>query len=117
MGDADATPDAVLSVNRHWKTHDSDDTMHVYLTMRHRLTLRELVAYLDRHHPGVDPWTVELNFGSATWDEPATATERVARLAWRVEQRERTEAWERRKYVELKAKFESTEINEEERDG
>ena len=100
-------PDAAFSALRELKTHgDADATVRVYLTMRHRVSLRELVTYLLEHHPAADPYGVRLNFGSAVWDEPATEAEVAARLAWQAAQRERTEAWERRKYAELKARFE-----------
>lgn len=104
--------DDIERVQRGWKTRDDDSTMRCYLSMRHRVTLRELVRYLDKHHPHVDPWDVELNFSTAKWDEPSTEADRAERTAWRARQAERQDLWERKTYEQLRAKFEPAEVSE-----
>lgn len=99
-------------LRRSWKTKDDDTTMHCYLSMRHRITVRELHDYLHENHPHVDPWEVELNFATATWDEPSTEADRAEREAWRTHQADRHAAWERDMYARLRAKFEPSEVSE-----
>jgi hypothetical protein len=94
-------------VRRSWQTSEDDSLMRCYLVMRHRVTVRELLAHLAERHPDVDAMTVNLNFGTATWEEPPNDADVAFRAAWRVHQAVRHEAWERDIYARLKAKFET----------
>ncbi len=89
-----------------WKTSAVDSPVSYYLGMEGRITVGELREHFAENYPGANFDEVALNYATATWDEPATVeiiAERQAKLAW---QKERTDAWQRRTYEELKAKFE-----------
>lgn len=83
-----------------------DGPMRCYLRMEGRVTVQQLRDHLAAHYPHVDFDQVALNFGTAVWERPAHAQEIEQRKEWQRKQAERTEAWERRKYTELKAKYE-----------
>lgn len=98
---------AIEGICRSWKTEADDSWMRCYLRMKERISLREFVDYLAEHYPHVDPWTVDLNFGTAVWEEAPTEDDLAEREQWRAAQRERHAAWERKTYERLREKFES----------
>ena len=95
----------IEDLRRHWQTAADDSDMRCYLSMKNRVTLREFMDYLTEDHPHIDPWSVQLNFGTATWTDRPTEEELAAREQWRAKQADRQEAWERQAYDRLKAKF------------
>jgi len=96
--------------SRIWATKADDSWMSCYLGMQHRITLRELVDHFAEHYPHVDPLTLSLNFTTVKWSEPPTEADLAARAANRARNAERHEAWQRKAYAELKAKFEPSAV-------
>lgn len=94
---------------RSWKSSADDSPMHCYLGMHHRITMPELVAYFAEHYPHVDPNTLQMNFITVVWDEPATEEERTRRTEHHAAHDARHAKWERDTYERLKEKFESAE--------
>lgn len=94
-------------VRRTWGGNTDDDPTSCYLPMSGRVTLGELIDYLHANHPEVkNTRVVELNFATATWQEPPTAEEMAKRQAWWESKAQKQEDWERRTYERLKAKYE-----------
>lgn len=89
-------------------TNAIDSPVRCYLRMEGRVTVRQLRDHLAAHYPHADFDDVALNFGTAVWERPANPREIEQRKEWQRSQAERTETWERKKYAELKAKYEPT---------
>lgn len=95
--------------SRSWISHDNDSDVSVYITMEHRITVQEFLDYMAQQHPEVDLAQAQLNFATVRWVDRPTERELATREEWRTRQAERHEAWERKIYAELKAKFEGGE--------
>lgn len=91
--------------NRSRVTHDADSPMRSYMAVDGRVTVRELVAYMEENHPHIDPFGVELNFATAVWEDYQTDQEREQYRRHLADRERRTEEWERQTYERLKAKF------------
>lgn len=92
------------SPRRYWKTKEYN-TMQCYLAMKGRVPLGELLDHFAEKYPHVNPRTVELNYATATWDEPPTDEDRENLAAKQACHAERHEKWERETYQRLKTKF------------
>lgn len=101
--------DKIVRVTRTFKNHRKPWIVHCYATMKNRLTLREIFDLFTEEYPDIDPWSVELNFTSAVWDDEPTADEIAKWEEWERKQATRQDRWEREMYTKLKAKFEGTE--------
>lgn len=99
----------IETARRTWQSFDDDSQMRCYLGVKGRVTLAELVDHFAERYPHVDPMTLDLNFVTATWDEPPTADDIAKRESWRAQKAERHACWERDMYAKLKAKFETSE--------
>ena len=91
---------------RCWQSSDDDSQMRCYLGMQGRITLAELIEHFAEKYPHVDPMRLNLNYVTATWEEPPTADDLAKREAWRVQKAQRQARWEEEMYARLKAKFE-----------
>lgn len=100
MDDIDDQP------RRRWQTNSDDSQMRCYIGMKGRVSIGELVEHFAEKYPHVDPMSLDLNFSSATWEEPPTADDIAKREESRTWQAQRTERWERETYDRLKKKFE-----------
>lgn len=91
--------------SRSWKTGDDDAQMRCYLGMQGRITLRDLLDHFAEKYPHVDTMDLQFNFATVVWDEPPTPDDVALRQKHRADQAARTEAWERKTYDRLRAKY------------
>ena len=89
---------------RYWVSKDNDSEMCVYVALKGRIPLSDLIAYVAER--GIDPSQVGVNFPTVKWTELATPEESDARLQHRRRAEERHAKWERETYAKLRAKFE-----------
>lgn len=92
-----------LSTHRRCWATKAHDLMHIYQGMEGRIPIPELIAAFEE--AGVDWRKVQLNFATATWDEPPTTEEIDAQAERDARQAARTEAWERETLVRLTEKY------------
>jgi len=91
---------------RYWSSKDPEQPkMRVYVGIKGRATLADLMSYVEENSPGVGPSQIELNFASAVWTEPPTAEEIEQNREWEATRELNREEWERKQYEKLKAKF------------
>jgi hypothetical protein len=102
---------------RAWKKGADDSPMVCYLGMKGRVTVADLVQHFAEEYPHVDPMCLRLNFATVTWEEPPTPADIAHRAEVRARHAERTEQWERDTLVRLKAKYESSPVEEQENYG
>lgn len=95
----------IEQARRYRTSNDPESTITLYMGMKGRVPLGELITYLLIHHPGVKPYEVELNFATAKWEEPATDRDKADWEARQLDGLRRHEAWERKTYAELHAKY------------
>jgi hypothetical protein len=95
----------IKDVNRYWQTKDPESGMRVYAAMEGRITLGEFLTYMAENHPHIDPNSVNLNWGTATWEDRPTEEEVAERERQRRWSQSRHDAWERRTWEKLKAKY------------
>lgn len=88
---------------RHWISRDNDTEKSVYVGIRGRMPLNDLLAYVDQH--GVDRAKVGVNFATITWVDAATPEEIAERDESNRRADERHAKWERDTYSKLHAKF------------
>lgn len=91
--------------NRSWKAEDDHSGMRCYLGMEGRITIEDIFAHFAEHYPHVDPMKLELNFATATWDEPASPEDIEHRRKQRADYALRQEKWERETLERLTEKY------------
>lgn len=91
---------------RTWQTAEENSNIRCFLGMRGRVTLHELIDHFAEHYPHVDPYDLELNAATVTWEEPPTEEDLALRAARQQAHDERHARWERETYERLKDKFE-----------
>lgn len=96
-----------VRVTRSWRDHNRDEPVMRCRLQGSRMTIQQLSDYLAEHYPHLDIYNdVTVTGFAAVWEEPPSADEAAQIEIWRARQAERHEAWERKTYAQLKAKFE-----------
>jgi hypothetical protein len=95
---------------RMWPTNDPDGKIRCRLGMKGKVTLGEFFNHFNEHYPDIDFWNIELAAATVMWEDEPTETERRQRAEWSRKQHDRTEAWERKTYARLRAKFEGLDV-------
>lgn len=88
---------------RSWISRTNDTEKSVYVSLRGRIPLSDLIAYVDQHR--VEHADVGVNFATITWVDAATPQEIEERRDHNWRAAERQAEWEAKTYAKLHAKF------------
>lgn len=94
----------VRDVQWSWESRDGD-TRVGHASVNGRVSVTDLVSYVQGITPGVGPDEIMVNFATVRWTRPATADELAERQQRNEDQRVRQEKWERETLQRLLGKY------------
>ncbi|WP_146079393.1 hypothetical protein [Rathayibacter sp. AY2B9] len=92
-------------INRTKNRSYSENQRHNYVGMKGRVSLPDLLAYLEKHAPGVPLENVGLNWATVVWVDAATPEEIAENERAKARQKARRREGELRMLAELRAKY------------